>query len=157
MEEIESVEEVKLEDARKVKDELEEDIVDDIEEFEKFGITVKLLEAEALVKVEITTQCQSILPESSRGDAQVVELELAISEEKSVDVERVDVDAIDVLVLVEFNDCEAELICDELDATVDIADDEGVDTGIGLAVVVDAVMVSALPVAATAVESAKTV
>lgn len=86
---------------------------------------------------------------------QAVELEVAINEEKLDDTEGVDVKDVDVL---ELNDCEAELICEEPCAFVDIADEEDVDTGTGLADVVEIIVVSdvAAPVAA-GVESAKTV
>jgi hypothetical protein len=76
-----------------------------------------------------------------------VELEVTISEEKLDDDEVVDV--------LEFNDCEAELICGELCVLVDDADEDE-ETGPGLADVVLMAVVSEVPVAA-GVELAKTV
>jgi hypothetical protein len=57
------------------------------------------------------------------------------------------VDDEDVDVLVEFNDCEAELICDDPCAFVDDAEEEEEETGPGLADVVTTV-VSEVAVAA---------
>lgn len=82
-------------------------------------------------------------------------LELAIKEEKLVDDERVDVEDVDVL---EFKDCDAELICADPPAFVDDADEDEGETVPGLADVVVRVSVTevAAPVA-PCVESARTV